>query len=193
MEWEFFNIFKKAEFNTLMLSIAITGWILHFFIFTNILVLGSAILSTSYCFIRFTVFAYHIISNIFEDMRRKEQNEKDKKEKETNREVEISRMFMGLSEDKKKRLAYILLKGKKDEYNSHMLHFQKNNQDPNTLTIAQATTNIFRSAYNEGVHTIELKYFTDTIALDIEPFLFVLIKNYIDDNGLKLKEDNQKN
>lgn len=193
MDWDLFNIFKKAEFNTLMLSIAITGWILHFFVSTNIFILGGAVLSSAYCIIRLIVFTYQYLSEIIRNKKTIAQNAKEKKEKEaklkTIQDVEISRMFIGLAEEKKKRLAYILLKGEKDEYNYNMLHFNKYSQDINTLTIAQATTNIFRGAYDEGVHTIELKYFTDTIAVVIDPCLYDLIKKYIDDNSLIIKSD----
>ena len=193
MEWDFLNVFKKAEFNTLMLSVSITGWILHILVFTNIYILGVAILSTAYCLIRLIVYLYQSITAKYENIRYEAQKEKEKEEKEAAqkymRNVEISRMFMGLAEEKKKRLAYILLKGKRDEYNYNVLHFQKYDQDFNTLTIAQATTNIFRGAYDEGVHTIELKYFTDTIAVVIDPCLYDMIKKYIDDNGLILKPD----
>ena len=30
MDWSFLDIFKKADFNTLMFSIAVTGWILFY-------------------------------------------------------------------------------------------------------------------------------------------------------------------
>lgn len=193
MELDFFNIFKRAEFNTLMLSLAIAAWILHFFVFRDILILGGAIMSTAYCIIRFIVFSYQNLFAMYENKKSKDQNAKEKKEKEANlkaiREMEISRMFIGLAEEKKKRLASILLKGERDEYNYNMLHFNKYSQDINTLSTAQATTNIFRGAYDEGVHTIELKYFTDTIAVVIDPCLYDMIKKYIDDNGLILKPD----
>ena len=78
---------------------------------------------------------------------------------------------------------------KRDEYNYNVLHFQKYDQDFNTLTIAQASTNIYRGSYDEGVHTIELKHFTDTIAVVIDPFLYGLINKYIEDNGWTLKEN----
>ena len=121
MEWDFLNVFKKAEFNTLMLSVSITGWILHILVFTNIYILGVAILSTAYCLIRLIVYLYQSITAKYENIRYEAQKEKEKEEKEAAqknmRNVEISRMFMGLAEEKKKRLAYILLKGKRDEYN----------------------------------------------------------------------------
>lgn len=185
MDWDFLNIFKKAEFNTLVLSVSITCWILHIWIFTNIGILGGAILTSAYCIIRFIVFSYQYLSAKCEKKKYENQKEKDEKEKEkaqrdkTN--VEISRMFMGLSEDKKKRLTYILLNGKRDEYNYNVLHFNRYNQDINILTIAQATTNIFRGEYDEGVPSIILKYYTDTIAVVIDPYLYDLINKYIED------------
>lgn len=117
MDWDFLNIFKKAEFNTLMLSVAITGWILYFCISTNIYILGTAILSSAYCIIRLVVYTYQYYSlkrenRRYEIQKKKEEEEKEKRY-ENNKNIEITRMFEGLSDSNKFILASILLKGKK--------------------------------------------------------------------------------
>ena len=42
MDWSFLDIFKKADFNTLMFSIAVTGWILFYIYPENIYMLTAA-------------------------------------------------------------------------------------------------------------------------------------------------------
>ena len=58
MDWSFLNIFKKADFNTLMFSIAVTGWILLCIYPENIYILISAILCSIYCVARLVVFLF---------------------------------------------------------------------------------------------------------------------------------------
>ena len=76
MDWGFINIFKKAEFNTLMLSIAIAGWIMNIWIIPdNVYVVGITIMASIYCVIRFVVFCYNYTSH------KQEQKAKEKKQK----------------------------------------------------------------------------------------------------------------
>ena len=56
MDWSFLNKFKKADFNTLMFSIAVTGWILFYKYPENIYILIAAILCSIYSVARFVVF-----------------------------------------------------------------------------------------------------------------------------------------
>lgn len=58
MDWSFLDIFKKADFNTLMFSIALTGWILFYIYPENIYMLTAAILCTIYSVARFVVYLF---------------------------------------------------------------------------------------------------------------------------------------
>lgn len=190
MDWGFLDIFKKADFNTLMLSVAIAGWILYFFVSVNIYILGAALLSSAYCIIRLIVHIYQCISVKLENKRYESQKKKEKEKKEAERKevrnIEISRMFNGLTEENKKTLAYILLKGKKDDYNYNVLHFTPYSDDSFHVQQAVDISKIFRSPWGDGDNCIWIKHYTDTIAVTIEPYLYDLVKGYIDENNWKL-------
>lgn len=192
MDWGFLDIFKKAEFNTLMLSVAITGWILYFFVSVNIYILGAALLSSAYCIIRFIVHIYQRISVIRDNKRYEAQKKKDKENSEAERKkarnIEISRMFNGLTEDNKKTLAYILLKGKKDEFNYNVLHFTPYSEESFHVQQAVDLSKIFRNPWGDGNDCIWIRHYTDTLAATIDPYLYDLIKGYIDENGYILIE-----
>ena len=58
MDWSFLDIFKKADFNTLMFSIPVTGWILFYIYSENIYMLTAAFLCSIYSVARFVVFLF---------------------------------------------------------------------------------------------------------------------------------------
>lgn len=191
MDWGFINIFKKAEFNTLMLSIAIAGWIMNIWIIPdNVYVVGITIMASIYCVIRFVVFCYNYTSHKQEQKaKEKKQNEiwKKKDEEKTKKwQNEIYRMFFGLSKENKSKLALLYLKGEKDPINYNILHFQKFGEDTIRANHAQEITSIFRGEMGTGMHCITLHEYTDTIAVTIDPFLYNLIKKYVEENQLLL-------
>ena len=59
MDWSFLNIFKRADFNTLMFSLAVTGWILLYFHPDIIYFKIIALLCSIYCISRFIVHLYN--------------------------------------------------------------------------------------------------------------------------------------
>lgn len=190
MDWGFLDIFKKAEFNTLMLSVAITGWILYFFVSMNIYILGAALLSSAYCVIRLIVYIYQSISVRRFNKRYEAQKKKEIDNKETERKnariIEISRMFNGLTEDNKKTLAYIFLKGRKDKFDHYVLHFTPYSDEAFHVQQAVDLSKIFRNPWGDGSDCIWIRHYTDTLAATIDPYLYDLIKGYIDENGLEL-------
>ena len=193
MDWGFLDIFKKAEFNTLMLSVAITGWILFIFAPMNIYILGAAILASAYCIIRLIVYTYQYFTFKRENKRYEAQKKKEKEDKEAERKearnIEISRMFNGLTEENKKTLAYIFLKGKKDTFNQYVLHFTPYSDESYHVQQAVDISKIFRDPWGHGDDCIWIKHYTDTLAATIDPYLYALIKRYIDDNGLELRNN----
>lgn len=185
MDWGFLDIFKKAEFNSLMVAVAISGWIMYYFQIES-LIFGLACLASIYCITRFVVFCYQRFIKIRNIKRvyKQELLAKEQKEKkyEENRKIEIKRMFDGLSDSNKFILASILLNGKEDEYDYHILHFQKYSKESMDLDFAQSFTEIYRDWLGNGQVCIHLKNYEDSIAAVIDPYLYELIKQHIENN-----------
>ena len=191
MDWGFLDIFKKAEFNTLMLSVAITGWILYICVPMNIYILGAAILASAYCVIRLVVYTYQYFSVKQANKRYEEKKKKEKEEKiaenKNARNLEISRMFEGLKEENKNILADVFIKGKRDSRNYNVLHFNRYSNESSHLSQAVNVSKIFRDVMGYGQDCIWIRLYTDTLTVTIDPYLYDLIKNYIEENGLELK------
>lgn len=187
MDWGFIDIFKRAEFNSLMVAVAITGWIMYYFHIDSY-IWGFACLASVYCITRLVVFCYQRFVRIrsIKKVNKQEQLAKEQKEKqyEENRKIEISRMFDGLSDYNKFILTSILLNGKEDVYDNHILHFQKYSNESINLDFAQSFTGIYRDWGGSGQTCIHLKEYENSIAAIIDPYLYDLIKQYI---------ENQKN
>ena len=190
MDWGFLDIFKRAEFNSLMVAVAITGWIMYYFQIDN-LIFGLACLASIYCITRLVVFCYQRFVGIRNIKKAYEQEllAKEQKEKkyEENRKIEISRMFAGLSDPNKFILASILLNGKEDVYDNHILHFQKYSKESMYLDLAQSFTGIFRDRLGSGQTCIYLKEYEDSIAAIIDPYLYDLIKQHIENQKNKVQ------
>lgn len=190
MDWGFLDIFKKAEFNSLMLSIAAAGWILYYIGVFKEYSLIAALVASIYCLIRFVVYWYERIASSRATKKYEKQNKRDKeiqkKANEEKRRIEISRMFKGLTDENKKTLAYILLKGKPDEFDCYVLHFNPHSDDTLYVHQAKSISQIFRNLWGDGSDCIWIRQYTDTLAAEIDPYLYDLIKGYIDKNGLEL-------
>lgn len=185
MDWGFLDIFKKAEFNSLMVALAITGWIMYYFQIDNI-IFGLASFSSIYCVTRFIVLCYQRFIEIrnIKKAYKQEQLIKEQKEQqyEENRKIEISRMFVGLSDSHRFILASILLNGKEDKYDNHILHFKKYSKESMDLDWAQSITGIYRDWGGNGQACIRLKEYEDSVAAIIDPYLYELIKQHIENN-----------
>lgn len=190
MDWGFLDIFKKAEFNSLMLSIAVAGWILYYLgVFKEYSLIASLVASI-YCLIRFVVYCYEnfvarIDAKNYEAQQKRDKELKEQTDKEKRR-IEISRMFKGLTDENKKTLAHFFLKGKPDEYDCYVLHFNPHSDDTLYVHQAKRITKIFRNPWGDGSDCIWIRQYTDTLAAEIDPYLYDLIKGYIDKNGLEL-------
>ena len=184
MDWGFLEIMKKGEFNTLILSAAIVGWIFLYILPENHFALALAIGCSVYCLIRFIVFIYKSYN---EKRTVKKMNEIAKKEKERkaqeNKEMwdkRINRMFNGLRTENKEILAFIILKGNKDPYNYNVLHFDKYSEMFGYVHRAQSISDL-----NYYYHCIEINEYTDSISVTINVTLYNLINQYIRDNNLE--------
>ena len=109
---------KKAEFNSFMIALAIGATAFYFKIDThpyNEIAFFTAIVASSYCIIRLVVFCFNKIKKKC-NLRKEEKAEKLAKVKreeqiKKERNIEIYRMFDGLTEDDKEKLAYVIDKG----------------------------------------------------------------------------------
>ncbi len=183
MDWGFLDIFKKAEFNTLMLSIAITGGIMYFCHIDSI-IFGLFSAASIYCLIRFVVYCYltivaHIATKNYQAQMKRDKELKDKAN-EDNRRIEISRMFEGLSDSNKFILASILINGEKDSFHYNVLHFPKYGKDASNIFIAQDISMIYRTGIGGGQYCINKREYTDTISVTIDPILYEIIEKYIE-------------
>ena len=185
MDWGFLDIFKKAEFNSLMVAVAITGWIMYYFHIDSF-IFGFACFASVYCITRFVVFCYQRFVRIrsIKKANKQEQLAKEEEEKryEENRKIEISRMFAGLSDPNKFILASILINGKKDPYYDNVFHFQKYSKESMDLEIAQSISEIYRDWSGSGQACICIREYQDSVAATIDPFLCGLIKQHIENN-----------
>ena len=186
MDWGFLDIFKKAEFNTLMLSVAIAGWILYYIGLFKEYSLVAALIASIYCLIRSVVFCYetivaHILAKNYEAQKKHEKENEEKAYKD-NRRIEISRMFEGLSDHNKYILASILINGKKDSFHSNVLIFPKYGNDTSNIFMAQEISMIYRTEIGGGQYCINKKDYTDTISVTIDPILYEIIAKYIEEN-----------
>lgn len=182
MDWGFLDIFKKAEFNSLMLSIAVSGGFMYFSHIDSI-IFGLFSIASVYCLIRFVVYCYINIATHIDTKRYEAQQKRDKELKaqayKEERRIEISRMFEGLSDSNKFILASILLKGKRDSFYDNVLHFPKYGEDSFNISKAQHISMINRTGYGSGDYCIGTKDYTDTMSVTIDPILFGLIDDYI--------------
>ena len=190
MDWGFLEILKKGEFNTLMLSAAIVGWIFLYILPGNLYALAIAIGCSIYCLIRFVVFVYKSYNEnrTTKKIKKKKKKEKERKIQE-NKEIwdkSVNRMFNGLRPENKKILALIFLKGSKDPYNYNVLHFDKYSEMFGYVHQAQSISDI--NYYN---HCIEIREYTDSISVTIDVTLYNLINQYINENNLELIDNPQ--
>ena len=190
MDWGILKYFIKEEFNSLMVAAAITGWIMFYFL-KDSSIFGIACFASIYCITKFVVFCNQRFVGIrnIKKAYKQELLAKEQKEKiyEENRRIEISRMFDGLSGYNKFMLASFLLNGKEDEYDKHILHFQKYSKEAMDLDFAQSFTGIYRDLGGNGQACIYLKDYGDNIAAIIDPYLYDLIKQYIENQNNKVQ------
>lgn len=183
---------KKAEFNSFMIALAIGATAFYLKIDThpyNEIAFFTAIVASSYCIIRLVVFCFNKIKKKCELKREEEKKNLAKRRREEQEQkflsIEISRMFDGLTEDDKEKLAYIINKGKGDKYSPNVLHYSRNDYElTNLISQAEATCRIFRTGYRHvydpygGQPCITITNYTNSITITIEPYLLELIKQY---------------
>ena len=118
MDWSFLNIFKRADFNTLMFSLAVTGWILLYYHPDIIYFKIVAILCSIYCICRLIAHMY----NAYQIRKVKKANAKydqdQIEEKLREKELQAKFVFDRLSSENQEILFEIVRKGMKSSYSN---------------------------------------------------------------------------
>ena len=116
MDWSFLNIFKRADFNTLMFSLAIMGWIMFYLYPDIIYFIMIAIMCSVYCIARFVVHLYNVyhVSQINKENAKYDQELKDKRTHD--RKLQAQFVYDRLSLDDQKRLQEIIRRSEKSCY-----------------------------------------------------------------------------
>lgn len=113
MDWGFLNIFKKADFITLMVAASITGWVLHHYYPDNIWVLGGALICTIYCLVRFVVYIYNYLVYKAQIEKNKQYEEELRKNNEYAQRLQAKYVYDRIGIKGQQLLSEIIKKGKK--------------------------------------------------------------------------------
>lgn len=116
MDWSFLNIFKRADFNTLMFSLAVTGWILLYFHPDIIYFKIIAILCSIYCISRFVVHLYEAyqISKVKKANAKYDQERNDKRVRD--RELQAQFVYDRLGRNDQELLQELIRISEKSSY-----------------------------------------------------------------------------
>ena len=193
MDWGFLNIFKNANFNILMLSVAVTGWIILLLLYA--LGVFVSISWALFCFLAAIMFSsvYCILLYIKTDGRTKYKNWKKHRKYKMQRKIEISRMFNGLQENNRNQLAYWVLAGKEDEYQDHVMHFDFDINLYHQAFRTRDISKIYRESDGSGgVACIGVNRAGDSFYMDIDPILLKLINKDIKKRKLVLNSNGDK-
>ena len=185
---------KKAEFNSIMLALAIGAIASYFKIEAhpyNEIAFSIAIVASSYCIIRLVVFCFNKIKKTYElrkgEKRKNLARRKIEEQVQKERNVEISRMFDGLSENVKAELSDMVNNSVPDKYQNNVFRHKKIDfHQVDCCYQMQSITRIFRTddpriiSYNSenGQPCITFSNYSDTITFTIDPYLLDLIKQY---------------
>lgn len=115
MSWSFLNIFKKADFNTLMFSIAVTGWILFFIYPENIYILMAAILCSTYCVSRLIIYSF---KSYWKKKKEETNRRNEEKQEKHDQRLEAQYVYDRLSEENKELFSRIIKISTKSVYSN---------------------------------------------------------------------------
>ena len=117
MDWSFLNIFKRADFNTFMFSLAVTGWIMIYYNPDMFYLKMIAILCSVYCVTRFAIYLFnrYQTNKINKANARYEQEQKEKRANERN--IQAQYVYDRLSNKHKKILFEVVSNSERCSYN----------------------------------------------------------------------------
>lgn len=190
MDLGFFDIFKNAKFNILMLSIAAAGWILYVIGKVDDIFFVVTLICSLYCIYAFIVAVYkwgiEKYNRWQKQRKEKERYQQQKLAEEKQREIDIFRMYDGLKEENKNLLALLILKGKEDQFNPNIKHFEYELNLHNMAIRAENISRIHRYRDGSGgIACIEVKQNGDSFYVNINPILLKLINEDIKKTGVE--------
>lgn len=171
MDWSFLDIFKKADFNTLMFSIALTGWILFDIYPENIYVLTAAILCSVYSVARYFVylFKYYKRKQIIRENRLQAELQERKKIQKERQQAQY--VYDRLSKESKCVISYIVKTATKSSYpNVYMMQDLKSCSQ----IVSQLRTILHRDSVIDSWVSIDER--SENICVHIEPPLNEIIE-----------------
>ncbi len=118
MDWSFLNIFKRADFNTFMFSLAVTGWIMLYYYPDIIYLKMLAILCSVYCIARLIVYLYNVYQTKEVKKANTRYDEEQKDKKAHDRGLQAQLVYDRLSFDNQKLLQEVVCKGEKSCYSN---------------------------------------------------------------------------
>ena len=197
MDLGFFDIFKNAKFNILMLSIATAGWILYVIGKVDDIFFVVTLICSLYCIYAFIVAVYKWgIEKYNRWQKQRKENKRYQQQKlaeEKQREIDIFRMYDGLKEENKNLLALLILKGKEDQFNPNIKHFEYELNLHNMAIRAENISRIHRYRDGSGgIACIEVKQNGDSFYVNINPILLKLINEDIKKRKRVLNNDGDK-
>ena len=131
MDWSFLNIFKNAEFNTLMLAAAATCWVLYSYYPYNEWYLGVALLCTIYCIVRLIVYIYKLLSARAQARWDRDYKNKLDEEKALDKKQQAQYAFDRIGAETQSLLKRVVESGKKSSYSD--VYILRNNVDTSMM------------------------------------------------------------
>ena len=116
MDWDFLNIFKKADFNILMIAASVMFWVLYILYPDNMYILGGAILCSVYCFLRFIIFIWDVVSSNNQYEEREEYNKRKEEIESINQRRNAQYVLDKQGEETQKILIEIVRKGRRSSF-----------------------------------------------------------------------------
>ena len=182
MDWGFLDIFKNANFNILMLSAAVTGWILYAFGIYEDISFAVAVFCSLYCIFAFVYFVFNRwqdeLNRTQEEQRVLQQRRQEAEENDRRFRILVYTMFNGLTEDNKKLLKLLVSQGKRDKFRSNVKHYETTQDNFNLTFQAQA---IAQCQYGLDYFCfIEIDQHPADIVVTIDSTLMEIINEYGD-------------
>lgn len=179
MDWGFLDIFKKADFDKLMIAAAITGWVFHHYYPDNIWVFGLAVLCTIYCLLGFIVYVYNWSVNKRQKRLYKKKEKETKENNEYAQRLQAQFVYDRLGSEKQHILSLIVKKGAKSSYSD--VYILQNDNDNNIIISQLRCALVYDDKINFWVNIEETM---DTFSIYIKPPLNEIIEEKIKTNAI---------
>lgn len=177
MDLGFFDIFKNAKFNILMLSIATAGWILYVIGKVDDIFFVVTLICSLYCIYAFIVAVYkwgkEKYISIQKGKRIRRQQEQIDKDANQRLKILVHRMYYGLTEENRKLLKLLVSQGKQDSFYPNVRHYEATQDILNAIYHCEFTAQ-YQYGYDR-IHCIEIEQHPADIIVTINPALIEII------------------